>query len=118
MKKFETQAEKDHFLNEVRRRRNLVWLWLPVAIGICILCFLIFQLTVGNPPSWFMTMLNILVIVGYFFFVGRISNIRCPRCGYKALRSNPAVSMKNVRCRWCDYPYKNAEDYQSHSNMR
>jgi hypothetical protein len=95
---------KEQFLSEIRRCRDAFFLW-PLlwfvitgfVIGILIYIF--------GPSAGRIVFLWPFVFVIFGFRLPRATNICCPRCGKKALRTFPLM-MKNVRCRWCDYPYE------------
>lgn len=101
---------KEEFIKKIRRRRNAFWIWLPLGLLVMGVIQLIFNLIFEHHPGRvFNNLLNFGWAVVAFTLVVRISKIRCPRCGSSALRANPLISMKHVRCRCCDYPYENTQ---------
>jgi len=96
--------DKNYFLKEIRHRRNLFWLWLPVALLIQLAVISIIKISWGEPPAWIFTTLNAGSAIIGFILIIRVSKIRCPRCGNKALRFIPLTTMKYVCCQWCNYP--------------
>jgi DNA-directed RNA polymerase subunit RPC12/RpoP len=101
-----TPYDENPLLNNVRRHRKIFWLWLPIGFSIEIITTLLISYYFGEPPEWVFTALNVGWGVIATILLIKLSNVRCPRCGNKALRSPPLVTTKYVRCQWCDYPKK------------
>ena len=100
---------RNSFVTEVRRRRNLFWYWLPFGLLVMGLSHVLIEHFVATP-KWLDTAFNLGWIIVAVILIMRIKNIRCPRCGNLALRPNPLISIKHIRCRWCAYPYEYGEE--------
>ena len=99
---------RNSFIAEVRRRRNLFWYWPPFGLLILVLSHVLTEHFVAT--RWLDTAFSLGWMIVAVILIMRIKNIRCPRCGNLALRPNPLISIKHIRCRWCDYPYEYGEE--------
>jgi len=91
-------------LDEIKKRRKILYLWIPIFFfsqGIIVLSL---QETIGNIPKWFSVVMNIIGNGTVFILLVRISFVRCPKCGKSILGlGRMPFSLKNIRCRNCDY---------------
>ncbi|WP_347990147.1 hypothetical protein [Methylomonas sp. AM2-LC] len=91
-------------LEQIHQRRKAFWLWFPIALLIDALIIGLFQFTVGEPPKWIFTVLNVLMNSIGLVLLMRIGAVRCPKCKKPALRASLVfTSINNLRCYHCDY---------------
>jgi len=93
-------------VKDIRKRRNIVLLWFPIGAIADIVIIELYKAIIGVPPHWLFILVNIGWVAVYFVLAMRISKILCPECKESALRSQPWISMKNLRCHRCGYRFK------------
>lgn len=101
---------KERFLNEVRHRRNMFWVFLIAMwfLGMVVI-HLLFAVAFKSSPVRLETYIDYGWEIGAFILAFRSSRVRCPRCGKIATNAIQQISIRHVRCRWCDYPNENEE---------
>jgi hypothetical protein len=91
------------FVRDAILRIAAAWMWFPVGLILYIVCLTIYLALAGAVPDWVFNLWKLLWVLVFLLLLWRISNLRCPKCGNRALKPTPIIIGK-IRCRHCGYP--------------
>jgi hypothetical protein len=96
--------DSDRLLQEIIRRRNRVWYWVPQGFFILVVTIGVYMGLFGEPPFWLTMALLISWSAVARHLSSRISEIKCPECGDSALKPT-LVIFGEIRCQWCGHEF-------------
>ena len=92
------------FWENVRKKRNLFYLWWLGWIPIGLIGAKFLKHFFGDSPYYGYGMI-LFWFVGWQLILAQLKALRCPRCGNRAI-ANPYFFMKDARCKECGLEFK------------
>ena len=91
------------FWEQVRLRRNLVFVWWVAWLPIGAIFTILFAMIFGHEPAP-PVMFSLLLAYGavWYWLHWRLRSLRCPKCHRPAI-AHPFFFMNDVRCRHCGF---------------